>query len=214
MHLQLRKWHHNCWPKQPIILCDWLLGMKTARCVGIAICKGNHSAWWGGWPLESLTDRLNDGSFSACPYVSLHKSAVPVTAHPMKNTGGLFYDIALKEVKVLSSVQVVIFLIQHIFIALLWCLKLRVFSVFILFLCLLFLCAAAGRKLLHANCVRHRHSQLALHCHRQLNKIEWGKAAHIFTVVIKAQWGDFLLQLYVSWQLLPVPASASYGQAQ
>lgn len=45
-------------------------------------------------------------------------------------------------------------------------------------------------------------------------KTGWGKADNVFTVVIKAQWRDFLMQLYVSWQLLSVPRSASYQRAQ
>lgn len=77
MCLQLRKWHHNCWPKQPIILCDWLLGKKTAIFIGITICKGDHFVWREGWPLVSLADRLNNGSFSVGPYESLAQVCCP-----------------------------------------------------------------------------------------------------------------------------------------
>lgn len=63
------------------------------------------------------------------------------------------------------------------------------FPIFILLsYLLLLLCTAAGRKPLHANCVhfvRHGHRQLAPHCRRRSTKIGWGKAVHIFTVVIR-----------------------------
>ncbi len=191
---------------------------ETARRVGIAICKGDHSAWWWGWPLVSFADRLNDGSFSVCPYASLARACCPCNSLSHVECGWAFCDIALNGFKVFIScpggyISYTVSLHYSVLVPYNW-----VFSIFILLLCQLFLSTtAAGRKLLHANCadfVSQRHSQLALRCRRRLSKIGWGKAEHIFTVVIKAQWRDFSLQLYVNWQLLLVPASASYGQTQ
>lgn len=161
------------------------------------------------WPPVLFADRLNDGSFSCVLRSHLYKPAVPVPYHPMYNAGGIFFFMILHETGsrfFLSSLRQV-YLLYSLSLHLCFnALQFEVSSIFIL-LCLLFLGSAAGRKLLDANCV-------GLHCRRQMSKKGWDKAEHIFTVVVKAQWSDFLLQLYGNWQLLLVPASASYAQAQ
>ncbi len=154
----------------------------------------------------------------------LQQPAVPVTAHPMWNAAGILFILHCVGsrffcfcVFFFSPAVLVTLFFQYVFTSLFWCFTVWGLSILILFLCLLFWSSAAGRKKhLNANCVDLSvtgTSQLALHCRRQSSKREWGRAEHIFTVVIKAQWRDFL-QLYVSWQLLSVPASASYGQTQ
>lgn len=111
---------------------------------------------------------------SLCTYESLAQACCPCNSLSHVECGQAFiYDEWLYVF--LSTVQVAIFLIKHIFTTLFLCFTVWVFSTFILFLCLLFLSTAAGRKLLDANCldfVSHRHSQLVLHCRRRLSEIE------------------------------------------
>lgn len=145
MSSQLRKWHRKGWPKQPIILSDWLLGMKTARYVGMAICKGDHSEWWqGGLWYHSQTDKMM--VHSLCPYESV------AACSPCHSSSHVEYRCAFlwyynERVQSFISCPGGYLLIHYIFTALLWCFILCVFLfLFCSYVCCYRICHCSWQK--------------------------------------------------------------------